>query len=94
MSGGELDFVQWRIFQAAEDIQVYIDTNNIPNDWGNVRNYSDKTLAQFKECIKLLKVVGTMVMCIDYLLAGDYGEDTFHSKLASDLNKLSHEDIK
>ena len=86
MSGGTFDYVQYRMDQTIDDIEnaIYKNTGNDPDEYYN--NYSEETLEKFRRAVWLLKRTLTYVHRIDWLLAGDDGEETFHERLKNDLN--------
>ena len=77
MSGGHFNYQQHSMQDIISELKTLIKNNNIPNDYGYCRNYSDKTILKFKEAIGLLKKAHDLVYHIDYLVSGDDGEDTF-----------------
>ena len=50
--------------------------------------YSDETIAEFKNAIEVLKKARIYINRIDYLIAGDDGEESFHKRLNDELKKL------
>ena len=86
MSGGTFDYVQYRMDQTIDDIEnaIYKNTGNDPDEYYN--NYSEETLEKFRRAVWLLRRTLTYVHRIDWLLAGDDGEETFHERLKNDLN--------
>lgn len=94
MSGGHFDYKQYEIANIADQIEHEIETNNIPDEWGYCSNFSEETLAKFKEAIDTLRKAHVMIHRIDWLLSGDDGEETFHSRWEKDLRELSDEPIK
>lgn len=84
MSGGTFDYGQFRISDIVNEIEDVVynnDTTEYP--------YNEETIALFKYGIKCLKVAQIYAHRIDWLLAGDDGEECFHKRLASDLEKLN-----
>lgn len=78
MSGGHFDYEQYRIQQAADDLNNYIAkvvNNEFEDDWKP--EYSQDTLNKFKVCAKELERVATMLHHIDYLICSDYSEKRF-----------------
>jgi len=78
-----------------EDIIFYNDDKTL-NDWGDTkgRGYSDETIQEFKLAVWYLRRAVTYTQRIDWLLADDDGEETFHQRLKKDLEKLvNHENI-
>ena len=86
MSGGTFDYIQYRMDQTIDDIEnaIYKNTGNDPDEYYN--NYSEETLSKMKAAVWLLKRTLIYVHRIDWLLAGDDGEETFHKRLINDLN--------
>lgn len=85
MSGGYFDYNQYRIFDAATDIE------NIIKGREQYR-FSEETLEEFMKAIRLLNKAATYLHRIDWLLEGDDGEDAFHRRLTEDLLKLFGEE--
>ena len=75
MSGGFFDYNQYRLMEMADSLESVIDN---PKEW---QNYSPETLERFREALTHLQISFMYIHCIDYLLSGDYSEDSFHSKL-------------
>ena len=93
MSGGTFDYLQYRIHDIVERIEEEINSNTVEPEywWGEWKGqvYSDETIAEFKKGIEYLKKAEIYTQRIDWLLAGDDGEDTFHKRLKEDLeNKV------
>lgn len=84
MSGGTFDYGQFRISDIVTEIEDAIYNNDTVG-----YRYNEKTIAMFKYAIKYLNVAHIYAHRIDYLLAGDDGEESFHKRLASDLEKLN-----
>ena len=82
MSGGHFDYDQYKISQIAESIESLI----YKNDSKEKNEY-----AEFKKAICVLKEAAVYAQRIDWLVSGDDGEETFHKRLKSDLEKLSNE---
>jgi hypothetical protein len=84
MSGGTFEYGQFRITDIVveiEDVVYNNDTVEYP--------YSDETIAMFKYAINYLNVAHIYAHRIDWLLAGDDGEESFHKRLASDLEEFN-----
>lgn len=92
MSGGHFDYDQYRIDQIAEDISQIIrnNKNEERDEWGSKRGYffPDEVIEEFKKAVQILDTAYVYVQRIDYLLSGDDGEDSFHSRLKEELNSL------
>lgn len=96
MSGGTFDYIQYRLHDIVERIEEEIKGNNTkPEMWfgewtGQI--YSDDTIREFKNGIDLLNKALVYAQRIDWLLAGDDGEETFHERLKNDLDELSKQE--
>ena len=53
--------------------------------------YSEETLEAFKDGYKALRMAEIYAQRIDWLLSGDDGEESFHSRLVKDIGKLKKE---
>lgn len=84
MSGGHFNYEQYKLQMIADDIEQLIIDNKEDSC------YSDKTIKEFKAAVALLKVAHVYVQRIDWLVSGDDGEDSFHSRLIFDLEKLQN----
>lgn len=71
-----------------KEFKRLIDEHNNSTD-GPV--YSKKTIAQFKKGIDAVRKALVYLNRIDYLLAGDDGEDSFHERLKEELGALKKE---
>jgi hypothetical protein len=91
MSGGTFNHQDWNIGDIADQIDEMIYTNERLDGYGYCRGYSPKTLLVFRAASDLLKCARVMVHRIDWLVAGDDGEDNFHERLIDDLDKLCKE---
>ena len=89
MSGGYFDYVQYRIFEAADDLEQAI-KNRSEGEYA----YTERTLCKFELGLFYLRQAATYLHRIDYLLECDDGEDTFHIRLKEDLEKLVGEEGK
>jgi len=88
MSGGTFDYMQYRLYEIAQSIEHIIENNNKEDEYGYKTQYSQQTLDKFKEGVKLLRQAEVYAQRIDWLCAGDDGEETFHQRLEEDLNIL------
>ena len=84
MSGGAFEYKQFRIIEIVNEIE-----NAIYNNERAEYPYSEETITMLKYGIKYLSVAHIYAHRIDYLLAGDDGEETFHERLAKDLESLN-----
>jgi hypothetical protein len=85
MSGGTFQ----DCYDIAESIQSAIDNNDRVDEWDYKQGYSQETLDRFREAIAYQKITDAYVHRIDWLLAGDDAEDTFHARLIDDLKALA-----
>ena len=92
MSGGHFDYKQYQIGYIADEIEQLIENNNSEeiDEWGCTigAHYLPKTIKEFKKALKVLRVAQVYTHRIDWLVSGDDGEDSFHSRLAKDLNNI------
>lgn len=58
----------------------------------NKSDFSEKTLAEFKKAVHILKQAEIYAQRIDWLLSGDDGEETFHKRLKEELEKLKDDE--
>jgi len=87
MSGGTFDYVQYRFAEIADTIQSRIDSNGKPvneDGWGQ-ETYSPETIKEFQTGIEHIRKAQVYANRIDWLMAGDDGEATFHHRLKEDL---------
>ena len=80
MSGGTFDHNDAYITMIANEIEQQI----VENPQG----LSSETLKVFQDAVNHLRKAAVLVHRIDWLLAGDDGEDTFHKRLNDDLRQL------
>ena len=79
---------EWNRIRRIE-LKRLLDEHNNSTD-GPV--YSKKTIAQFKKGIDAIRKALVYLNRIDYLLAGDDGEDSFHERLKEELDALKKKD--
>jgi len=99
MSGGYFDGQQYVLDQIVDQIQDVIYKNDVTelNDWGDIigHGFSEQTITELKKAVLLIKGAEIFATRIDWLLSGDDGEETFHTRLAEDLaNELGDLNIK
>ena len=98
MSGGHFDYEQYRLNSIAESIQVLIETNDDTtlNEFGDTRGYNfpEDIIDEFRKAAQLLKQAYAYVATIDYLVCGDYGEDTFRKVLQERLAAIETDNTK
>ena len=92
MSGGHFDYEQYKIDQIACDIEQVIRNNDSEelNEWGDPLGgrFSEKTIEQFSVALFILKLAFIYAHRIDWLLSGDDGEESFHSRLQEEIDGL------
>ncbi len=88
MSGGTFDYRDYMIKEFADQIDQTIRDNGKEDDWGYKYDYSEEVLNEFRIAVNLLNKASIYAHRIDWLLAGDDGEESFLSRLKEDLNKL------
>lgn len=95
MSGGHFEYSQYQIEQIASDIEQLIINNDSEekNEWGDPLfiQYSAETIEEFKKGLSILRQAFVYAQRIDWLVSGDDSEDTFHQRLANDLDKIEVE---
>ena len=85
MSGGHFNYNQYKIQQMADDLEQLILDNNKENEYGYTRNYSDETIAEFKKGLHHLRMAFAYVHRIDWLVSDDDSEESFHIRLAREI---------
>ena len=92
MSGGHFNYDQYRIAQIADEVEQLILTNDSEElDVYGARmgsHFKPETVHQFRRGLTLLRMATIYAQRIDWLVSGDDGEDSFHQRLKSDLEKL------
>jgi hypothetical protein len=84
MSGGHFDYIEFRIDEVVTEIEKLIIENKKVNEYGFARNYSEETIENFKEAIKVIILSSKMIRRIDYLVSGDDDEKSFHERWIED----------
>jgi hypothetical protein len=97
MSGGHFQYKQYQIEYIADEIEQLILTNTSTSLNTNERGhnntvYSDETIAEFENALKLLREAQIYVQRIDWLVSGDDGEDNFHNRLKFELARVKDSD--
>ena len=91
MSGGHFEYKQYQIEYVADEVEQLILTNtstSLKDERGYISTvYSDETIAEFENALKLLREAQIYVQRIDWLVSGDDGEDDFHHRLKFELAK-------
>ena len=91
MSGGYFDYKQYELLNLADQIEqlVYENDNQEKDQRGDTigRGYSVRTVAEFRNAAKFLRLAQVYVQRIDWLVSDDDSEETFHKRLKVDLDK-------
>jgi len=89
MSGGHFDYAQYRLNDIASSIDELIASNDDTslNEYGDTRGagYSNETIEKFKEASETLRRAEAMAQRVDWLVSGDDGEESFHSRWAKEV---------
>lgn len=92
MSGGTWEYIQYRFQDIGDDLERLIKNNDSDelNDYGDVvgRHYKPETIQKLKEAATHVRETAIMLQRVDYLLAGDDGEESFHKRWNSDMEEL------
>jgi len=92
MSGGHFQYKQWEISHIADEVEQLILTNYSEEEdkWGDRKgcHFSPETIEEFKKGLVVLRQAYVYAQRIDWLVSGDDGENSFHSRLKNDLEKL------
>ena len=92
MSGGHFNYKQYELGYIADEIEELVIKNGSDekNEWGDTKhsNFTPETIDNFKKAVTILREAQIYVQRIDWLVSGDDGEDSFHSRLAHDLERL------
>ena len=81
MSGGYFDYIQYPLREVANDIENLIENNSTKDEWGFSRDFSQKTLTEFKNAMRIVNEAATYIQRIDWLVSGDDSEESFHKRL-------------
>jgi hypothetical protein len=94
MSGGTFDYRQYMFEDIADQIKQYVVQNGTKREerssWEDEyrHKYPDDIIQEFEKAVELLKLTKIYVNRIDYLLAGDDGEESFRTRLKEELSKI------
>jgi hypothetical protein len=92
MSGGHFQYKQYELGHMADEIEQLILDNDSEevDEYGYTKGYgySPETIAKFKIARMSLLLAQIYVQRIDWLVSGDDGEDSFHSRLEADFEAL------
>jgi hypothetical protein len=81
MSGGYFDYNQYHLMSMADSLELVIDN---PNEY---QNFSPATVEEFRYALNHLHLSYIYLHAIDYLLSGDYNEESFHRSLKEKLDE-------
>ena len=79
MSGGTFEYADRQINDIIIGLQDIIRNNT---------EFSKKTIKEFNKGLEYLKLAELYAHRIDWLVAGDDGEETFHERLKEDIAKI------
>jgi hypothetical protein len=87
MSGGHFDYIQYRIDQAADEVEQYIRKceSTETDEYGYKPDFRPETLAKFRECESTLRRAAAMLQRVDWLASGDDSENGFHKRWAEEV---------
>lgn len=92
MSGGHFDYKQYAIQDIADEVEQLILTNDSEekDEWGYDKghHFSAETIEEFKIGLEYLRKAQIYTQRIDWLVSCDDGEDTFHTRLQSELQQF------
>lgn len=105
MSGGSFEYQQFHISNIADSIETELKLQGTEKDQRELyssKEYYEKfpeekfyytypveVQEKFKEAVLALRKAAVYAQRVDWLLAGDDGEETFLKRLAEDLAELS-----
>jgi hypothetical protein len=91
MSGGTFEYQQYRIGDIIQEVENIIENNDSDevNEYGDRigEHLSNKTLNEFKTGLHHLNMALIYAQRIDWLIAGDDSEGSFHERLKDDLDE-------
>ncbi len=88
MSGGAVDYQQYKIGEIADQIEEEIrkQDDGPKNDW--FQPMKSETVDKLKEAVKSLRLSEVYAQRVDWFFSGDDGEESFHKRLEEDLAAL------
>ena len=93
MSGGHFNYKQYELGHMADEIEQLILDNGSEevDEYGDRKSYdySPETIEAFNYARIALLQAQIYVQRIDWLVSGDDGEDSFHSRLEADFDALN-----
>lgn len=89
MSGGTFNYLAGKISYACEDLESIIEQSNTEHGY----ELSDETLAELRNGLAALKLAAIYERRIDWLLASDDSEESFHRRLKKELDILMNDHL-
>jgi hypothetical protein len=78
MSGGHFgDYDYYKVHQFADELEVDIDNNNKPDEYGWKSNHDPDVIDVLQEQLPKLRKMAEIMKACDYLYSGDIGDDSF-----------------
>lgn len=98
MSGGHFNYDQWKIQNIADEVEQLILDNDSEEkdeyDFHKGCHFSPEVIKEFKNGLLILRQAYIYAQRMDWLICGDDGEDSFLSRLDSELKQLPGNDAK
>lgn len=95
MSGGSLEYLYYRIDDAAERVAEELKAATASRPplvvKHDVAAYKPETIAELKNGLTILRVASVYAERMEWLFSGDDGEESFLRRLTEDLEKLKKE---
>jgi len=104
MSGGAFGYAQFHIEEIKDSIQQVLDNQGLEKPKDELCEQSDyyekyteekfnytyqpKVQEKLREAIKALETANIYAQCVDWLLSGDDGEETFLERLENELKEI------
>ena len=78
MSGGHFgDYDYFKVYQFADELEVDIDNNDKPDEYGWKSNHDPDVIDVLQEQLPKLRKMAEIMKACDYLYSGDIGDDSF-----------------
>jgi hypothetical protein len=78
MSGGHFgDYDYYKVHQFADELEVDIDNNGKPDEYGWKSNHDPDVIDVLQEQLPKLRKMAEIMKACDYLYSGDIGDDGF-----------------
>ena len=82
MSGGHFgDYDYYKVQQFADELEVEIQNNNKPDEYGYAPNFSPETIKYLRKQLRQMRKMAEIMRHIDYLYSGDHGDDSFMDRV-------------